>query len=223
MKKSDVLGYCAIDCEMVETIDCQNALARVSIIDEQCNILLDQYVIPPGGEVVTYRTRFSGITEKIIRLHGIPFKKVQERVQSITDRYRIVGHTIKNDLETLQLRPKNPVIDIVDIEELRTKFEAVMEYDTGKEKIGLKRLSAALLMRMIQESDSGHSSVEDAIATMELFKLVQTEWERRCPDLAGADLMDDQFWPEDSTDAESEDEDGDLIRKSLEEYSEEYI
>ena len=136
MKKSDVLGYCAIDCEMVETIDCQNALARVSIIDEQCNILLDQYVIPPGGEVVTYRTRFSGITEKIIRLHGIPFKKVQERVQSITDRYRIVGHTIKNDLETLQLKPKNPVIDIVDIEELRKKFEAVMEYDTGKEKIG---------------------------------------------------------------------------------------
>ena len=137
MKKSDVLGYCAIDCEMVETIDCQNALARVSIIDEQCNILLDQYVIPPGGEVVTYRTRYSGITEKIIRLHGIPFKKAQERVQSITDRYRIVGHTVKNDLETLQLKPKNPVIDIVDIEELRKKFEAVMEYDTGKEKIGL--------------------------------------------------------------------------------------
>ena len=136
MKKSDVLGYCAIDCEMVETIDCQNALARVSIIDEQCNILLDQYVIPPGGEVVTYRTRYSGITEKIIRLHGIPFKKAQERVQSITDRYRIVGHTVKNDLETLQLIPKNPVIDIVDIEELRKKFEAVMEYDTGKEKIG---------------------------------------------------------------------------------------
>ena len=136
MKKSDVLGYCAIDCEMVETIDCQNALARVSIIDEQCNILLDQYVIPPGGEVVTYRTRYSGITEKIIRLHGIPFKKAQERVQSITDRYRIVGHTVKNDLETLQLKPKNPVIDIVDIEELRKKFEAVMEYDTGKEKIG---------------------------------------------------------------------------------------
>ena len=85
-------------------------------------------------------------------------------------------------------------------------------------------MSAALLMRMIQESDSGHSSVEDAIATMELFKLVQTEWERRCPDLAGADLLDDQFWPVDSTDSEeSEDEDSDLIRKSLEEYSEEYI
>lgn len=86
-------------------------------------------------------------------------------------------------------------------------------------------MSAALLMRMIQESDSGHSSVEDAIATMELFKLVQTEWENRCPDLAGADLMDDRFWPDDdsSTEEESEDENSDLIRKSLEEYSEEYI
>ena len=91
MKKSDVLGYCAIDCEMVETIDCQNALARVSIIDEQCNILLDQYVIPPGGEVVTYRTRYSGITEKIIKMHGIPFEIAQSRVKKITDRYRMIA------------------------------------------------------------------------------------------------------------------------------------
>ena len=29
--KSDVRGYAAIDCEMVETIGCENALARVSI------------------------------------------------------------------------------------------------------------------------------------------------------------------------------------------------
>ena len=92
---------------------------------------------------------------------------------------------------------------------------------------------------MIQESESGHSSVEDAIATMELFKLVQTEWERRCPDLAGADLMGDQFWPEDSSSDEEDDCSSDekerdpketnqttnIIRKktNYEEYSEEYI
>ena len=52
------LGYAAVDCEMVETVGCENALARVSIVDEQSNVLLDQIVIPPGGDIVTYRTRY---------------------------------------------------------------------------------------------------------------------------------------------------------------------
>ena len=52
---------------------------------------------------------------------------------------------------------------------------------------------------MIQENDKGHDSVEDAIATMELFKLVQKKWERRCPDLAGVDLFSDQFWLEEES------------------------
>ena len=37
MKKSDQTGYCALDCEMVETINCQNALARVSVIGTNIN------------------------------------------------------------------------------------------------------------------------------------------------------------------------------------------
>ena len=31
MIKSGIRGYAAIDCEMVETVGCENALARVSI------------------------------------------------------------------------------------------------------------------------------------------------------------------------------------------------
>ena len=59
MKSADsVKGYCALDCEMVETIRCNNALARVSVVDEQGNVLIDEIVIPPGGEVITYRCFF---------------------------------------------------------------------------------------------------------------------------------------------------------------------
>ena len=32
---------------------------------------------------------------------------------------------------------------------------------------------------------------------MQLFQLVQAEFEARCPDLAGVDLMDDRFWDDD--------------------------
>ena len=67
MTKSDIRGYAAIDCEMVETLCCENALARVSIVDEKCNVLYDTIVIPPGGQVVTYRTRYSGITASLVK------------------------------------------------------------------------------------------------------------------------------------------------------------
>lgn len=59
-------------------------------------------------------------------------------------------------------------------------------------------------------SRKGHSSVEDAQASMELYRLVETEWEKDvagplstsppssppdpCPD--NEHYMDDQYWPE---------------------------
>ena len=76
----------------------------------------------------------------------------------------------------------------------------------------LKRLSAALLMRLIQEGNQGHSSVEDAIATMQLFQIVQSDFEKRCPDLAGANLLDDQFWDQE-----------DQVETYVEDFSEDYI
>ena len=89
--------YAAIDCEMVQTAGVENALARVSIgknffyfvsfwpnmkttlnlVDEKHKVLLDTIVIPPGGKVVDYRTRYSGMTEKIIKEKGIDFAKAQ--------------------------------------------------------------------------------------------------------------------------------------------------
>jgi len=219
MAKSD--GYCAVDCEMVETQNNDNALARVSIVDEECNVLLDRIVIPPGGDIVNHRTRYSGITDKLIKQKGIAFDIVQREVAAIIDKHIVVGHTINNDIEALQLSIKHTIVDIVDLIELRKRYEKVMNVELGSERVGLKRLSAALLMRMIQEGNQGHSSVEDAIATMELFKLVQREFEARCPDLAGANMLDDQFWPSDDDDTDLEFESH--HRCEMEEYSEDYI
>ena len=89
--------YAAIDCEMVQTAGVENALARVSIgknffyfvsfwpnmkttlnlVDEKHKVLLDTIVIPPGGKVINYRTRFSGMTEKVIKEKGIDFNKAK--------------------------------------------------------------------------------------------------------------------------------------------------
>ena len=51
---------------------------------------------------------------------------------------------------------------------------------------------------------------------MELFKLVQTDFEKRCPDLAGADLMDDRFWDD------GDEDDNEMCTVDCE-FSEDYI
>ena len=105
-------------------------------VDEECNVLLDTYVIPPGGTVVTYRTRYSGITAKIIKSRGVDYDEVRANVQQITDQYRLVGHTINNDLEALKLIPKNEIVDIGDLEELKNRYKVAVGHDTGNERIG---------------------------------------------------------------------------------------
>jgi len=63
------MEYVAIDCEMVETVNNNNAVARVTIVNEKGQLLIDEYV-KPQSRVIDYRTRFSGITENIILEKG---------------------------------------------------------------------------------------------------------------------------------------------------------
>ena len=58
------------------------------------------------------------------------------RVKQITDQYRLVGHTINNDLEALKLNPKNEIVDIGDLIELQNRYKKAIGHDTGNERIG---------------------------------------------------------------------------------------
>jgi len=64
----------------------------------------------------------------------------------------------------------------------------------------LKRLALVLLSRLIQDGSDGHCSLEDALATMEIFLLVKSNWEKENPDLAGDNLFDDRYWAGDNSD-----------------------
>ena len=83
-----------------------------------------------------FRTRWSGITREIIKNRGREFKAVQAKVRSLTDKYRIIGHTINTDLDALQIKPKNEIIDIRDLPELTNMYQAVVEQEIGNSKIG---------------------------------------------------------------------------------------
>ena len=52
--------FVALDCEMVEIDGFEDGLARVSIVNYNGHVLLDEYV-KPEGKITNYRTWVSGI------------------------------------------------------------------------------------------------------------------------------------------------------------------
>jgi RNA exonuclease 1 len=78
-------------------------LARVSIIDYDFNVLMDEFVMPQR-EILDYNTKWSGITEQILRGVNTTLADIQLRLREIIDSDTIiVGHSLENDLHALQV------------------------------------------------------------------------------------------------------------------------
>lgn len=154
--------YIAIDCEMVgvgPTPDTDSALARVSIVNYHGHQLYDSFVLPKEA-VTDYRTFVSGITPKLLR-EARTLEVVQADVAKLLDGKILVGHAIKNDLSALLLgHPKRNIRD--------TSRHPAFRALAGGKTPGLKRLARQLLGVDIQGGE--HSSIEDARATMLLFR-----------------------------------------------------
>ncbi|KAF2467665.1 RNA exonuclease 4 [Lindgomyces ingoldianus] len=165
--------YIALDCEMVGTgpePDRDSALARVSVVNYHGHQVYDSYVqvkVP----VTDYRTFVSGIEPKHLR-HNVarPFKEVQDDIKILLQGRILVGHAVKNDLAALILsHPKPHIRDT-------SKFSKFREVAAIPGRTpGLKYLVEKLLGVEIQVGH--HSSVEDARATMALYRLEKDEFE----------------------------------------------
>ncbi|KAI9246220.1 hypothetical protein BDA99DRAFT_527143 [Phascolomyces articulosus] len=151
----------AIDCEMVETSE-GKALARVTLVNEDGNKLLDEYV-KPAEPILDYLTQYSGITPEIMKNATCSLRRAQKHVRKYVDHNVIlVGHGLENDLRALKLA--HPYC-----------ADTSILYDSFKGKPfkpALRHLSRNLLKRVIQhESKVGHDSAEDARAALDLFTL----------------------------------------------------
>lgn len=155
--------FLAIDCEFVGIgANDQSALARVSIVNYFGVVLLDTYV-KPEGHVTNWRTWVSGITPKHM-YQAISFKEAQQKVKAIISDRVIVGHAVHHDLDCLGIFvPKHLIRDT-------SKFPEFRKQNAGKMP-GLKKLCLVYLGLDIQNGQ--HSSVEDAQATMAVFRLHQ--------------------------------------------------
>lgn len=162
--------YVAMDCEFVGIGEngSESALARVSIVNYYGYVLLDEYV-KPNEHITDFRTFVSGITPRILKEKGISFKEAQKHVDKLLEGKILVGHAVNHDLEVLFLsHPKANIRDTSRHVPYRNKF-------AGGKTPSLKKLSKEILNIEIQAGK--HSSVEDAQATMLLFRLRRKAFE----------------------------------------------
>ncbi|ETW07753.1 hypothetical protein H310_02195 [Aphanomyces invadans] len=150
----------AIDCEMCKTTKGVE-LARVSIVDDQHKVVLDEFVLP-SNPVVDYCTQFSGITREILEGCTNTLASIQARlVDLISAETILVGHSLENDLQALRLIHRR-VIDTV----------LLYPHPKGPPfRSALRYLASTYLKIQIQTGDDGHCSVEDAACAMKLLQL----------------------------------------------------
>nr|XP_056709168.1 interferon-stimulated 20 kDa exonuclease-like 2 [Euleptes europaea] len=163
----------AIDCEMVGTGPGgrNSDLARCSIVGYYGDVMYDKY-IRPVDPITNYRTRWSGIRRHHM-MNAVPFKAAQKEILKILSGKIVIGHAIHNDFKALKyFHPKSATRDTSKIP-LLNRTAGFPE----NESASLKRLTKQILHRDIQVGRHGHSSVEDARATMELYKVVEADWE----------------------------------------------
>ena len=158
--------YVALDCEMTGTgppPHLDHVLARVSMVNFHGEQIYDSYVMPPDGiKVEDYRTHVSGIKPEHVKPgYARSFAQVQKDVSDFIDGRILIGHALRNDLQVLVL--SHPQRDIRDT----FRHPKFREENFGKPP-SLRNLAEKELGMKIQTGE--HSSVEDARATMMIFR-----------------------------------------------------
>lgn len=155
-KNVDDPNFFALDCEMVNTT-IGIEIVRVTVINHEGKEVYESKV-KPFNPILDYKSKYSGITEESLKHCSKRLVDVQLDLLKLFDKKSIlIGHSLESDLKALKMVHCN-VVD--------TSIIYPHKYGPPY-KWGLKLLSEQHLQRIIQ-SEEGHDSKEDALASLDL-------------------------------------------------------
>ena len=181
----------AVDCEMVKCIpdtawmEWRKQLhprkkrpnyvliaAHCAIVDYHGKILYNK-IIRPNQTVLDYLTDISGVSREDM-INATPFYVARSEVSAILQDKIVVGHAVYNDFKSLQMHfPFENTRDTATCRLLRERAKT----DPKHPMASLRDLAAAILGRVVQR-ELPHSPSTDAKIALELYKVVEDEWER---------------------------------------------
>ncbi|CEL06026.1 hypothetical protein ASPCAL07138 [Aspergillus calidoustus] len=160
-----------LDCEMVGVLGANHResseVVRVSAVDFLSGeVLLDTYV-SPQGQVISWRTKFSGVNASILRAKKREGKVVdgwraaRDLLWRVIDtRTVLIGHSLNNDLGVLGM-VHTRIVDSAIMTRLAVGEDCQRHW-------ALKILVKQFLDRDIQTGNHGHDCLEDTFAAREV-------------------------------------------------------
>ncbi|KAF6762312.1 Rexo1 protein [Ephemerocybe angulata] len=159
------LDVAAMDCEMIYTTGGMR-VARISIVDGAGKEVFDEFIrMDDDVHVIDYNTRFSGVTQENHAKATMSLSAVREALDSLLSTDTILlGHALDNDLKTMRMI-HHRCIDTA----LLFPHRAGPPYRRSLRDLVKEKLGKAIQVGT-GDITVGHSSLEDAIATLDLVR-----------------------------------------------------
>ncbi|MBA0827929.1 hypothetical protein Goarm_012667 [Gossypium armourianum] len=155
-------GFCYDQPGFLPTRPAPDGSSPFEMLALDCEMVVLDKLVNPSNPITDYNTRFSGITYEMLSGVTTTLQNVQEDFLMLVHKDTIlVGHSLENDLLALKISHDL----IIDTSVLYKHPRG------GSYKSALRVLAKRFLSREIQQSGSGHDSIEDARAAMDLALL----------------------------------------------------